>query len=116
MHHAKMLDHLFTFLLNIRFFYSDFSFDIVGCCISPFMTFLFVGPSLGLPLGTSSNNYANTDIEGAAVVLGNGYFTGFDFNWMQALDFCPLRSPPQFHTVSNVFLLICLDQGFEKML
>jgi len=52
------------------------------CTSFPFNPWLLNAVVLG-DVGTSSNNYANTDIEGAAVVLGNGYFTGFDFNWVR---------------------------------
>lgn len=37
-----------------------------------------------LPLGSSSASYANSDIEGTTVILGNGYFSGFSFNARQA--------------------------------
>lgn len=40
--------------------------------------------SVRLPLGSSSASYANSDIEGTTVILGNGYFSGFSFNARQA--------------------------------
>jgi len=53
-----------------------------ACSSFPFNPWLLNAVVLG-DVGSASINYANTDIEGAAVVLGNGYFTGFDFNWVR---------------------------------
>lgn len=64
------------------------------------------GPDGGLPPGTASTSYANTDIGGATAILGNGHFNAFNLNCVQA----PMG---RVSCVDLVHLLICAWWGGE---